>query len=304
MKPFLSLVLVVSLNSVFGQAATAKLDFEYDYLRCPDLDFEGFHMVDINFYQDGEIIMESTLAEIKSKYASDKKFARALKSIQASGGSSQDQYEAQKELYNFTERSTKGSYLVKDGSLKIYIDSGEILNTEFLSCELDGRYLMCGDLNFVLDNDDVIMNDDVLYIQNVANYSLAFQEDSLDRWIIQILSDNPTLVNGERFRLKRSFQWNQYLGYKENGTIGLYPFDAPGIYFDFVMYDEEGSGEITLWDDLKIKPADYFDNNYFVVGIDSSTDNVRVRRRYNDEENIWWIELAMCDIVDKLVGSK
>lgn len=303
-KACLPVILLCYAFVGFTQGNTQSPLLDYDYDRCEEFEFGGGSTISLSFKEEGRVVLQSDVYVIKPQFANETAYNAEIDRISASGGSIMEMLEARAQMYDNTEKITEGTYSENDGYLKIYLASNDILETDFLNCELGGRYLMCFDVNFVLAYDEGIIDYDVITIENVVHWELTFQEDPVDRWVVHINSDNLTLENGEAFQLESLSNRGQYLGHGRDGTLKLFPPEEAGISYDFRVFDSNGQGVIDALDDLKMKPAYFFGENSYVIGIDQETNNVAISSQFESEENLWYIESAMCDIVDELVGNR
>ena len=70
------------------------------------------------------------------------------------------------------------------------------------------------------------------------------------------------------------------------------------------FYDPYGEGPLDALEDLKFKPSYFFGDYNYIIGVDQETDNARITKQFRAQQNLWYVEGAMCDIVDELVKRK
>lgn len=289
---------------VLAQGTIQKPLWDYSYDRCVDHEYGGWKTISIQFEEEGEVKVSSDDYVIKRQFANQEAYESELQRILDADLSVMARLDARAQMYDNAEQIATGSFSMQDGLLKISLGNHEILGLRKMTCEVDGRYLKCGTLNFVLANDEVIMDLDVLKISNVLYSDLTFKEDPIDRWVLQIESDNQILENGEDFLLESFYRPGQFLGHGRDGQLGLFPMDEMGINYDFRFYDPYGQGPIDALEDLKMKPSYFFGDYNYLVGVDQETDNVRITKQFEVQENLWYVEGAMCDIVDELAARQ
>lgn len=301
---FASLFLLTSVLHAFCQDASQLPVEGHNYDRCEDHDFGGRKTISVKFLDQGDVSVEMDDYVIKSQFANDQAYDAEVDRVLSSTTSIMERLAATAEMYHNTVILTSGSYVEEGGYLKISLEDDNILGTDFLNCEIGGRYLQCSDHNFVLTQDEVLMDGDVINISNVVHRELTFQDMPIDRWIIHIVSGNRTLENGENFQLESLYNRGKYLGHGKDGLLGLHFPDGQGISYEFRFYDEYGQGTLDALDDLKLKPAFFFGDYNYIIGVDQEKDNARISKQFDPDENLWYIEGAMCDIVDYLAASK
>ena len=300
-KTFLFVFFCWSTAIGLAQGNTQQPLFAYDYDRCETHAFGGWNTISLRFQEAGKVSLDIDDYVIKKEYANQIAYEQEITRIDASGGSIMEKLDARAQMYVNTELSTDGTFVTENGYLKLSLENDQILGTADLMCELGGRYLMCGDINFVLAHDEVILDYDVISIKNVVHDPLTFQQEPADRWIVHINSDHLTLENGETFQLESLYNRGQYLGHGRDGILGLRPMDEQGISYDFRLFDEYGEGTVKALDDLKMKPAYFFGEYFYLVGAEEESGHVRISKQYGDEEHLWYVESAMCDIADDLI---
>ncbi len=304
MVRFLSIILIFCSGIVFAQSSKQEPQLNYNYDRCEDHEFGGWNTISVRFQEEGSLEISLDDYVIKSQFANKKAYESEVDRIEEAGGSIMGKIDALANMYENTEFVSVGKYAKENGFLKIYLEDDEILGVDSLSCEISGRYLQCMDKNFVLANDEVIMDLDVISIENVIQKELTFNEAPMDRWIVHFVKGTPTLESGDNFQLESHYNRGQYLGHGRDGQLGLHTMDEPGISYEFRFYDSYGKGPIDALDDLKMKPAYFFGDYSYVVGTDQKPGNALISKQYKSEENLWYIEGAMCDIVDELAGNR
>ncbi len=277
---------------------------DHDYDRCENYEYGGWGTISVRFQEGGNVLVSLDDYTIKSQYADEQAYKEELERISNSDLSIMGKLDAKAQMYDNTQKASSGYYSVSENSLKISFGSDEILGTNILSCEIGGRYLMCGSLNFVLAKDEVIMDRDVLSITNVPYWGLTFSEEPIDRWIVHIENGNEILENGSDFLLESFYNPGQFLGHGRDGQFGLFPIDESGINYDFRFYDPYGEGPLDAFEDLKFKPSYFFGDYNYIIGVDQETNNARISKQFKDQENLWYVEGSMCDIVDEIVARK
>ncbi|MDW3197436.1 MAG: hypothetical protein R8G66_33975 [Cytophagales bacterium] len=301
---FFGIILLIYCSQLaFGQGM-GQLLLDENYDRCQDHEFGGWKTISIQFEEDGEVKVSSDDYVIKPQFANQETYKTELQRISDADMSVMARLDARAQMYDNAEAVATGRYIIEDELLKIKLGDDEMLGTAELTCEIDGRYLKCGTLNFVLASTDVIMDRDVLKISNVLYEDLTFSAAPTDRWILQIENGNQALENGDDFLLENLYSPGQFLGHGRDGQFGLFPMDEMGINYDFKFYDTYGQGPIDALEDLKFKPSYFFGDYSYIIGVDQETDNARISKQFEPQENLWYVEGAMCDIVDELVKRK
>lgn len=280
------------------------LDLDYD--RCEKYEYGGWGTISVRFQEEGSVMVSLDDYTIKSQFADEQAYQEEVDRISDSDLSIMGKVDANAQMYDNAQMASSGIFSISENSLNISLGSDEILGTNKISCKVEGRLLKCGDLNFVLAEDEVIFNNDVINITNVIHYELTFQEEPVDRWIVRLDTDdsNTTLDNGENFRLESLYNHGQFLAHGRDGEFGLFPDDEVGINYDFRFYDSYGEGPVEALEDLKFKPSYFFGDYSYIVGIDQELDNARISKKFKSQENLWYVESAMCDIVDELATEK
>lgn len=301
---FGTLILLTSVLHAFSQDATQQPVEGYNYDRCEDHEFGGWKTISVQFQEEGGVFVEMDDYVIKSEFANQEAYDEEVSRIDNLEGSLMAKLEAKALMYDNALMTTSGIYENRDGVLKITLESDDMLDTDILHCEIGGRYLKCSNHNFALTYDEVILDFDVINITNIKYKTLTYQLNPQDRWIIHLADGNDALENGENFQLESLYARDKYLGHGKDGLLKLYALDEQGINYEFRFYDEYGEGPLAALDDLKLKPAYFFGDYSYVVGVDQEADNARISKQYEKEENLWYVEAAMCDIVDELIGEK
>lgn len=301
---FSAIFFLASTLVVFAQDNAQNPIWGLDYDRCENHEFGGWKTISVRFEEGGEIKVSSDDYVIKPQFANQEAYEAETQRISNAEISVMAKIDANAQMYDNTEEVATGIYNMEEGILKIKLDNDEILDTRELTCGINGRYLKCGMLNFALANDEVIMDHDVLKISNVLYEDLTFSEDPTDRWIVQIENGNQILESGDDFLLESFYNPGQFLGHGRDGKFGLFPLDEMGINYDFRFYDPYGEGPLDALEDLKLKPSYFFGDYSYIVGVDQETDNARISKNFEPEENLWYIELSVCDIVDELAERK
>lgn len=305
MPRFFSLIFLISCSlPVASQSSMQMPSLNFDYDRCENYEYGGWGTISVRFQEGGNVQVSLDDYTIKSQYANEQAYEEELDRISNSDLSIMGKLDARAEMYDNTQIASSGFFSVSENSLKIRLGSDEILGTNILSCEIGGRYLMCGSLNFVLAKDEVIMDRDVLRITNVSYWELTFNEEPIDRWILHIENGNEILENGSDFLLESFYNPGQFLGHGRDGQFGLFPMDESAINYDFRFYDPYGEGPLDALEDLKFKPSYFFGDYSYIIGVDQETDNVRISKQFKAEQNLWYVEGAMCDIVDEIVARQ